>query len=253
MLRVSLALVVLASLAGAQTNTTVGPDPVPLGGRVSITQSNDVPGKFGITAGLWEVFDATGASVYAATPGNSLLLGPGGWHTERWSLVDQGGQPVAPGTYRVEVRYDVFAPIQSFFVTVEAEGAAVTLEGTASILPVIGGGPNHPFSLMSPADPGAIYWLLASTSATTGIPTCGGTFPLDATPLLTFSLSSTPLLPNALGTLDGKGQSLAPRLELPDDPTLVGLPLAFAFAVLDPAAPCAVTRISGVHQTTVTP
>ena len=69
--------------------------------------------------------------------------------------------------------------------------------------------------------------------------------------LFTFALAPTPLLPNAFGTLDAQGRSLAPRLELPNDVSLVGLPLAFAFAVLDPAAPCPVVRASSVHQTVV--
>ncbi len=253
MLRATLALALLSSLAAAQTTTTVGPDAVPLGGRLSITLSNDNPGKFGITTGLWEVFDAGGASVYAATSGPAILMGPGGWYTERWELVDQGGQPVPPGSYRVDVRYDTFAPVESIPFTVTADGAAVTLEGTASIQPVFGGGPSHPFSLMSPADPGAAYWLLASDSAATGFPICGGTFPLDPTPLFTFSLAPTPLLPNAFGLLDAKGRSLAPRLELPNDASLGGLALAFAFAVLDTSAPCPVVRSSGVHQTVVVP
>ena len=110
-----------------------------------------------------------------------------------------------------------------------------------------GGGPGRHFYLASPSDPGLPYLLLASTTTSVGTPTCGGTLPLDATPLLTLSLTPGLIFQNSFGVLDSFGASLAPRFDLPSLPSLVGIGLEAAFVVLDPAAPCLVRRISNAH------
>ncbi|MDF1798595.1 MAG: hypothetical protein P1V81_05425 [Planctomycetota bacterium] len=251
----SLAFLAVSSLsASAQVATTVGPLTTPLGGEVSMTLSNDNPGKFGVLSSLWRVRDAGGATVFQpTTPSNALLLGPGGWFTQRWDLCDQSGAPVAPGTYLVDIQFETWSPVVTTTVEVVAEGAGLVLEGSASIQPVFGGGPGRNFYLTSPSDPGKLYLLLASTSATVGVPTCGPILPLDASPLLTQSLVPGALFTSSVGVLNAQGESTAPRLKLPSDSSLVGLTAETAFLVLDPAAPCLVARSSNVHSLVIVP
>ena len=93
--------------------------------------------------------------------------------------------------------------------------------------------------------------LLASISNTAGTATCGGTVPLDITPLLLKSLEPNTVFQNSFGTLNGAGESTAPRFDLPAIPALVGISLESAFIVLDPAAPCIIRRISNAHSMTI--
>jgi len=251
----SLAFLAASTLtASAQIATTVGPATTPLGGQVSMTLSNDNPGKFGVQSSLWRVRDAGGALVYQpTTPSNSLLLGPGGWYNQRWDLRDQSGATVAPGDYLVDIQFDTWSPVVTTAIEVVAEGAGLVLEGSASIQPVFGSGPARNFYLTSPSDPGKLYLLLASSSASIGVPTCGPTLPLDLSPLLTQSLVPGSLFSSSLGVLNAKGESTAPRLKLPNDVSLVGLTAETAFLVLDPAAPCLVARSSNVHSLVIVP
>ena len=232
----------------AQLHTVVGPPSVPLGANLSVTFANDNPGKFGVTTNLWRILDGLGNVVYAPTGATvSILMGSGGWYTFYWDLLDSSGVPVVPGSYTLEVKSDFGAPIASYPFAVVATGAGLVFEGTATIQAPFGGGPGRHFYLASPSDPGLPYLLLASTTTSVGTPTCGGTLPLDATPLLTLSLTPGLIFQNSFGVLDSFGASLAPRFDLPSLPSLVGIGLEAAFVVLDPAAPCLVRRISNAH------
>jgi hypothetical protein len=249
---VLLAVGLLSGPALAQINYTVGPATVPLGSRVSITLSNDNPTAFGISEPLFEVFDDKGVSIYEPIgPVKSVLMGPHGWVTFYWDLVDKHHVKVPPGDYTVAVRFDYGVTPTSFPVTVVPEGAGLVFEGTATIHPPLFGSDTRNFRLQSPSDAGMPYLLLASASSTVGFPTCGGVLPLDADPLCLMSLDPNAVFQSAFGVLNSSGASKAPTFKLPQMPTLVGLPVESAYAVLDPAAPCLVHRISNLHSMTI--
>jgi hypothetical protein len=242
----------LSTPSFAQLNTVVGPPSVPMGGDLSLTFSNDYPHKFGITTNLWSIKDASGVVVYTPTGApKSVLMGPGGWVTTHWNLRDQAGAPVPIGAYTLEVQFDFGAPLDTIPFSVQAEGAGLVFEGSATTTPPFGGGQTRNFYLTSPSDPGLLYLLLASTSSTTGTLTCGGVVPLDLSPLLISSLIPDSVFQQSLGTLNGKGESLAPHFDLPPNPAFVGLTLEAAFIVLDVTSPCLVRRISNAHSMTI--
>lgn len=250
-LTTAIAALTLASLASAQLNTTSGPTPVPLGGKLVTTFSNDTPGKFGVSTSLWRVKDASGAIIYAPTePQAALLMGPSGSYSFEWSLTTQAGVPVAPGSYTLEVKADTGAPIQTFPIEVVASGAGIVLKGTATTQPVFGGGPARSFYLTAPADAGLPYFVLASTDLAGSIPTCGGDFPLGHSNLLNASLTPNYVIQQSFGLLDANGESQAPSLPIPNDPAFVGITFGAAFVVLDPSAPCLFRRVSNAHVMT---
>ena len=226
-------------------NATVGPDPAPLGCLVHITVSNDRPGSGGLTGCPWEVFDANMQLVYEPTcVPNPVLIGPYGWISFTWDQRDLAGNPVPPGDYFVRVTFDPgFGEPAIVPLTVGGAELGHVLEGTATISETITG-EDRPFQLCSPLDPGAPFLLLASTSADVGIPTCGGTFPLDLDALLLATLVPNGILTGSFGNLSNAGTSSAPRLDLPPLPSIVGLSIHTAFATLEFAAPCVVRRIS---------
>ena len=242
----------LSASASAQLHTVVGPTAVPLGGDLSVTFSNDYPGKFGVTTNLWRVLDVGGNEVFAATgASNSLLMGAGGWYTFHWNLKDQSGVPVAPGHYSIEVQYDFPAPVETIPFSVKPAGAGLIFEGRATTTAPFGGGTGRNFYLTSPADAGMTYMLLASFTNTAGTPTCGGIVPLDNTPLLIKSLTPNTVFQNSFGTLNAKGATTAPRFDLPAIPALVGINLEAAFIVIDPGSPCIIRRVSNAHSMTI--
>ena len=139
---------ILSASAAAQLHTVVGPPAVPQGGDLSVTFSNDYPGKFGVTSNLWRILDASGNQVYAPSGAIfSLLMGSGGWYTFHWDLRDQSGAMVPPGHYALEVQYDFFAPVDVFPFTVTNGGAGLVFEGRATTKPVFGGGTGRNFYL----------------------------------------------------------------------------------------------------------
>lgn len=246
--RAALGLALLAAPAFSQLNTTVGPNPVPLGGKLVTTFSNDNPGKFGVTTSLWRVKDASGTIIYVpSAPQVAILMGPGGLYSFEWPLTTSGGAPVAPGTYTLEVKADTGAPIQTFAIDVTASGAGIVLKGTATTQPVFGGGPARSFYLTAPADAGLPYFVLASTDLAGTVPTCGGDFPLGLSPLLQHSLTPNYVIQQSLGFLDANGESQAPSLPIPNNPAFVGIELGAAFVVYDPSLPCPFRRISNAH------
>ena len=123
-------------------------------------------------------------------------------------------------------------------------------EGTPTIGQTFTGEARH-FYLCAPTDGGHTYFLLASLTATTGIPSCGGTLPLDLDPLLNLTLGAGTIFQNPLGTLNTSGTTKAPTLPIPPDPTLVGFHLESAFVVLDFTQPCFLRRISESYPMTI--
>jgi hypothetical protein len=247
-----LGLGLLTASASAQLHTVVGPPAVPLGGDLSVTFSNDYPHKFGISTGLWRILDDTGTEVYSAGGASSaILMASGGWYTFHWNLRDQQGILVPAGNYDLKVQYDNGAPIDTFPFSVVPTGTGLVFEGRATTQPPFISGPARNFYLTSPSDAGMPYLLLASTSSVAGTPTCGGTVPLDATPLLIQSLTPGLIFQNSFGTLNPAGASTAPRFPLPNVPALVGLQVHAAFLVLDLNSPCIVRSISNVHSMTL--
>lgn len=255
----SLAALALASAPAAQgfVTGTVGPNPAPIGCDVQITFSNDSP-FFGSTmADAFEVFDANMQPVF--TPAGfpiSIDMGPWGWFTAKWDQRDDSGQQVPPGTYIVRTDFDA-GP--STFHTIQIGGteAGLVTRGSPSIFETLGG-QSREFFLCSPQDGGRPYLLLASFTADVGIPTCGGTFPLDPDPLLTLSLEPNAVFQGSLGMLQPDGttdptgkENTAPFFDLPEDPILVGQSLVAAFVVLDFRQPCIVRRISSTHPMTI--
>ena len=248
----ALSVCALAGPSNAQLNTTVGPNPVPQGGEVRVSFSNDNPGKWGVTTQLWRVRDANGTIIKAPTgPQASILMGPSGVYTFSWDLTDNAGQPVAPGSYTLDVKSDFGAPEQSYPLDVVAEGAGLVLQGTATTQPLFGGGPARSFYLTSPSDAGMPYFVLASTDLVGTLPTCAGTFPMGLSPLLTKSLTPNYVIQSSFGFLGPDGATTAPNLPIPNSPAFVGMQFGAAAVVLDPVAPCLIRRISNAHAMTV--
>ena len=244
----------LAPLAHAQLNTTVGPSVVPTGGELVVTFSNDTPGSFGVSMDWIRVTKVGGGVVHEDTVFElAALMGPWGYTGFTWNLEDDQGQPVPPGLYRVEVKQDFGLASTFHTIRVADDAAGLVFEGTPTIHPTFGttGPSDRNFYLQSPSDPGAAYFLIASFSSAIGVPTCGGTFPLDFDTLLLQSLTPNTVFSKSLGTLDGQGRSKAPRFPLPLDPSLVGIDVEAAFVVLDFAAPCPIVRISNAHAMTI--
>jgi hypothetical protein len=249
-----LALALTSLLAGAGAaqgafHATIGPSPAPVGGPIWITVSNDKPFAGSTGTCPWVVYDANDNLVF--DPGcssQSVLMGPYGWLTFTWDQRDAGGHQVPAGTYRVEITFDV-GPKQSYPLVIGGTDAGLVFEGAAAIgtvsSPVIFKPRN--FFLSSPQDGGELYWLLASTSSSSGIPTCGGVLPLDAGPLFNLSLLPNALFGGSLGTLGPSGTSSAPSFQIPNSASLLGLSIETAFAVLDLNAACPVKRVSAPY------
>ena len=113
-------------------------------------------------------------------------------------------------------------------------------------------GTTRDLALCSPQDAGGIYLAAASFSSSSGIPTCGGTVPLDLDFLLLLSLDpSNPFFLNFTGNLDAFGRSTSPSVLIPNSPSLVGIPLVFGFVVIDLSLACPVARIADPLTVTI--
>jgi hypothetical protein len=247
-------LLALSSTTAAQTpgamNSTVGPAIVPSGVPISITISNDTPGRAGTTPCPFEVFDAGMNPVYSpnCTPG-SITMGPYGWQTLYWDQRDQGGAQVPDGLYQVRVDFDTGT---SNWHQVQIGGSApgLVLEGTATIGQALGGQPRN-FYLTAPADAGYSFLLLGSFTTTFGVPTCAGNFPLDADALMLRTIVPNTIFMGSLGTIGSGGTTKTPTFPVPADPALLGTNLAAAYAVFDPTQACVIRSISNAHQMTI--
>jgi len=241
------AVVGLASSASAQITPVVGPQVAPLGCHVSISISNDTPSPVATSLCPVHVLDATGATIYAPICPTLLInIAPGDTFMTQWNETTSDGVPVPPGHYTVQVALPLFGIISE-------QGIEVTSTVVSSVAPL--GAPkigtNRAYEVCAPLDGGHLYLIAASGSSTTGIPTCGGTIPLDADPILAASLSDSGTFQNWFGTLDGTGMSTAPHLAIPNAAVFVGLNLDLATFLLDFSAPCAIDHVSGVMHVTI--
>jgi hypothetical protein len=224
---------VLGAPVLAQTSLSFGPEVAPVGCPVVRTLSND--NTFDL---MWDptliVTDVNGAPV-VTIPGGPVVVGPGQSSTSTWMQQNSAGNQVAPGSYFVN-------------------GTPVTVGGADTGIVRLGGaktGTARPIMLCSPLDAGRPYRLLASTSSTTGIPTCAGVIPLDRSRLLALSRSARGIFQDFAGTFDAQGLSTGPVFAIPPDAGLAGLNVTLAFLVLDPAGPCPVRRISAPLEFTI--
>lgn len=249
----ALLLIAAAPVAQAQLRTVVGPSVVPLGGQLSITYSNDTNLFFGTSSDFLVVRDQGGAVVYSDTTfEQTQTIGPFSAFSFYYNLKNDQGQRLPEGDYEAEVKIGGGDPSTFHPFTIENGAAGLVFEGTANINGPFPGTPSQRnFYLQSPRDAGALYFLLGSFTSTLGLPTCNGTFPLDADSLFVLTLTPNSIFKNSLGTLNGLGRSKAPTFPLPADPALVGIQVDAAFAVLDLLKPCPIVRISNVHTVTI--
>lgn len=238
------ALLLIAAPAAAQlqVHVTVGPDPAPLTAPVSVTVSNDMFGFISVTGCPLSIFDADMNHVADVDSGcgGVVDIGPYGWRTFQWNQRDESGQQVPAGDYYARVEHDFQSPTFHPFSIDAGVLRNLVLEGTPATKDPLNNEHRH-FYLSAPQDGGFFYWLMASLTAGTGLPTCGGTFPLDDDLLLQLSAPPNKALLQNFGMLSPAGSTKAPRIPIPDDPDLIGLELFAAFLVVDFAAdPCIV-------------
>ncbi len=237
------AVAACAPAAVAQIASTVGPADAPVGCEIVITISNDstqttLLGQFC----PYNVRTPQGGTVYSLDcPAFAPIpIDPGGTFVARWDTRDDFGNLVPPGDYVVEVELpdgtSEFWPI-----TIGNTDAGIAQVGVMRI------GTVHGLEYCAPLDAGFVYFTMASLAvASPGIPTCGGFVPLTIDGLFLAALDpGLGLLPNGIGVLDSDGRTQAPAVALPNNPNLLGLNVALAYAVLDPSAsPCAIRRTS---------
>jgi hypothetical protein len=238
-----LAALALTTTAQAQLESIVGPQLAAVGTPIQVVVTND-SGSFGFITGFYSVFDSAGNMVYLNPPWPSPIP-DGQSYRQVWRQTDGFGNPVGAGVYRIDV--DVPDPATGGIII---ESHTVTINGSApSVAPldVPRIGKTRPYTLHAPGYGGATYVLFASGSSTTGIPTCGGLFPLDGDALFLASLQYTSIFQNFLGTLSAAGTSSSPMLALPPDPSLSGLPYELAFVVFDPTQSCNIVDISSAE------
>ena len=247
----ALATIALSISASAQVTVDVGPDPSPVGCTVYASVTNDTELIMGIGGCPWRILDGDGLVVFDADCLiQELLIGPIGTIDYGWDQRDEAGNQVPAGDYLFEVATPIGLVSTPF--TVGGIDANLFVQGTAALgTDVIGFG-GREIALCSPLDPGGLYQVLLSGSLGAGIDVCGQSIALTPDALFSATLAGA-TIPSAFGVLDATGQSLAPKLPIPDVPGLVGLDLYLAFVVLDPSAPCPVVRSSPTFQTTVVP
>lgn len=243
---------VLSSFAAAagsaypQAATMVGPQVAPIGCPVAVSVSNDGPTGAFTSGCFFNVFDMAGNLVYAPNcTGAVMELLPGATLYSFWLQDDINGGQVAPGSYKVNVSLPDGAGGQSHLVTIGGADASVAPIGVPKI------GTARSWQVCSPQDGGQIYLMAASGSANVGIPTCGGTFPLDPDPIFEASLSDPTVFINTAGLLDPVGLTLAPVLAIPANPAFIGLDVHFAAMVLDFTSPCPFRRFSAPMKVTL--
>jgi hypothetical protein len=240
-----IACLLVAATANAQVQSIAGPQQAGLGHQVVVTISNDDTIDAWID-GQYTVTDQLGNVVYT-NPAWGSSVSPGTVYFAPWNQVDDFGNPVREGTYRIDV--DVPDPwtglvsIESHTVVVSGKNPSIAPRGVPRI------GLARGYQLTATQFPLKQYVMLASLSTTVGIGTCAGTLPLDADPLFMMSLTAPgSTFAGFTGTLDIFGKSISPTLSLPNDPTLVGLPYHLAFVTLDPTSPCPFSSISSVES-----
>jgi len=235
----TLLLAALASTAPAQITSTVGPPVAPLGCPIAIALSNDTQAILWTGVCPYRVLDLQGTVVHTPTCiALARQIPVGGTFFTTWNQIDNTGNQVPQGTYVVEVQLPGGITARHT-INIDSRVRA----GVANLGPVRPGTLRQVYAC-SPQTPGALYYMGASLSSTSGIPTCGGLFPLDPDLLLSFSLQPNPVFVNFAGTLSSSGDTTAPAIAMPAIPALTGLPLSLAFFTFDGSAPCPFTAIS---------
>ena len=236
-----------ATVARAQVATTVAPQIVPVGCSMMIGISNDTATSFPVATAMIPVmvFDAAGNQVafFTSVTQEIVPLAPGGSRVlYQWAPNDAFGNALPFGNYTMDI--DLYGNIETHAFSI------ADIDASLGSIGVHRRGTTRRLYLCSPQDPGGIYFLAASFSASNGIPTCGGVFPLDNDPL--FMLSRTQgngVFLDTVGLLDPAmtsvpGTTTIPAIAIPDAPFVTGIAFAMAFAVVDPTATCSVVRIS---------
>ncbi|QDU83383.1 hypothetical protein Pla163_04820 [Planctomycetes bacterium Pla163] len=234
-----LALATVAPTAHAQIGGPTPPTPIPwpLGCPIPSVVANDSAGILEYTPCHPIVADANGQLVFIGFCMQVLIfLPPGGVGVLSWNQTDNSGQQVPPGVYSVNgLLYDVGA----------TDCALMPLGAPFA-------GARRAVHLCAPAHPDAFYVLAASGSISTGIPLgCGRTFPLDLDTLLLQSIAPSAVFTDFIGQLDAFGTTSAPAMDVPAQPSLVGVSFHLAFMTLDPTAPCGVGAICDPVLTTI--
>src|SRR5262245_37466477 len=228
----------VAASASAQLSSVVGPDVAPIGCPVSISISNDSAASTFTGPCPYQVRNAHGIPIFSPIcPLLALPLDPGKTFSTTWDQIDDNFVQVPARTYTIDV-FLVGAPIQHHTIMVGGAVSGVAPLGVPKI------GTTRHYALCSKSDPGGFYVMLASGSSLVGIPTCGGTIPLDPDAILTASLSDPTVFVSTAGNLDAAGMSSAPALAIPSLPSLVGVNVNLAMLVLDLVGACPFKSIS---------
>ncbi len=114
-------------------------------------------------------------------------------------------------------------------------------------------GNSFNLTINNPLDPNKQYLILAAFSSNPPIQLPDGRYLyLAPDPLFFFTVfnPNNPYLQNTYGTLDSNGRATA-TINIPNDSSLSGLDLYFAFVILDPTAPSGIARISHTIKTTI--
>ncbi|MEM7310035.1 MAG: hypothetical protein AAF682_25390 [Planctomycetota bacterium] len=248
MLRSLLAALLLAAPAVAQSSVTysVGPSVAPVDCPFTMSFTNDTSALLITNLCPYQVYDESGALVF--TPGCfllAILVPPGGTFTAEWDQADDAGVPFAPGKYRID-----FTVPEVGIVSTDVE-ISTGVQGAISTLGEVKVGETRTVQICAPDYPNQTYFMMAAGINTGGIPTCGGTIPLDADAIFQIALVDTGVFGNFFGTLDENGRSTDPFLAVPDLPSFQGVDLILDFVVLDLTAPCPVDAISEPLNLTV--
>ena len=236
----------MAPVLQAQVAGTFGPKIAPVGCNIKMSITNDTGATIGTGPCYYTVHDATGNAVYAPfiCPFIWIPIGPGQTLTKEWPQVTNNGNHVPPGQY---------------IVTLTLPSGAGQVTGPLSIVPqtptsagitpasVFRSGMTRHLDLWAPAGANHPYLVLASATATTGVPTCAGIFPLDYDFLFAMSLSyNTGVFQNTYNLMSGFGTSLLPAIAIPAN--VSGISFNVAFVTIDPTQGCGISTMSAAEQ-----
>jgi hypothetical protein len=219
-----------------QLSVTISPNPVPVGGTVTVTAQAVTPGLLtpngcliqSVCAGQPNgtpvgVFGCT----FVAVPIPSC--GSGTFRQATWTA----NQPA--GNYWMLIMHEPapFSAITSEWYCVTVHDPVINPAPTLSAVNAATFGNAFEMSLSSPALAGAPYAVALSATTNTGIPYVGGHAALDNDFLLALSLAQPPAyFVNFGGVLDGAGLSPQIFLLIPPVPGATCLPIHAQAAIL---------------------
>lgn len=243
-----LALACLTPSAWSQLDSQVAPAVVPFGGSLQVGVTNPGSAPEWIASCPWSIYDAgqqlvrTGnciGTVLQVEPGQTRTLVP-------FDGYDDWGLPVMPGHYTLEL--DLGGGLlhtHSF----QVQGSQPQLGALAAARL----GSEVPLALATPGSAFQPYLVMASDSNAFGIVTCGGTIPVDPSPLWYAALTTPSVFRDFAGSLDWSGSSAAPTVVVPNQPALAGLRLELGYALLDPSGGCGIAATSAPASLTLVP